>query len=100
MFVAYFFAFLSGFVLAGFVSSLWALVTGRALTFGVLGRTGWTLPVDVAVVTVSFPLLLLKTGVKLTKSPQGGFLALGAFSAAFVCSFFQGVVLLSVIYNM
>lgn len=100
MSVAYFFAFLTGFVVAGFVSSLWALVTGRALTFGILGRSGWVLPLDVAVVTVSFPLLLAKTAVKLTKTRQGGFLALGAFSAAIICSFFQGVVLLSVIYNM
>lgn len=97
MVIAYLFALLTGFVFAGFVSSLWSLLTGRALTFGLLGRTGALLLVDVVVITVCFPLLVLKLGINLIAGTRHMMLGLGAVCGAIVCSFFQGVVLLSVI---
>lgn len=94
----YFFALLTGFVFAGFVSSLWPLVGGRAVSFGLLMPASFLLPLEVIVVTFSTPLLLLKMGVSQIKAGKYLLLGWGAVSAAVFSSFFQGVVVLSVMY--
>ncbi len=60
---AYVMALLTGFVFAGFVSSLWPLVTRREVSFGLLYPASHLMLFEVFVVVLSTPLLLLKTGV-------------------------------------
>jgi hypothetical protein len=97
---AFVLALLTGFVSAGFISSLWPLLGGRNVSFGLLMSAGFLLPLEVLVVTFSIPLLLLKMG---TRQITGGrFLMLGwsAVGAAVLSGFFQGVVVLSVMYQL
>lgn len=100
MLTAYLFALLTGFVLAGFVSSLWSLLIGRKVSFSLLFRSGGLLPVDVLVVTFSVPLLLMQMGIEQVARSGLGKFGIGAITGSIICSFFQGVVLLSVIYNL
>ncbi len=96
--VAYFFALLTGFVSAGFVASLWPLITRREVSFGLLYPAGVLLPLEVFVVVFSTPLLLLKLGVEQIKGKRFVTLAWSAIAGAVFTGFFQGVALLSLMY--
>ncbi len=95
---AYFFALITGFVSAGFVASLWPLLSRREVSFGLLYPAGILLPIEIFVVVFSTPLLLLKSGVKLMKTRQLALLAWTAIAGAVFSGFFQGVALLSLMY--
>ena len=97
---AYVMALLTGFVFAGFVSSLWPLVTRREVSFGLLYPASHLMLFEVFVVVLSTPLLLLKTGVDQLKAGRYPSLGWGAVIGAIFCGFFQGVAVLSIMYNI
>ena len=97
---AYLMALLTGFVFAGFVSSLWPLIARREVSFGLLFPASYLLPFEVLVVVFSAPLLLLKTGVRQLKTKRYVVLAWGAIFSAVFCGFFQGVAVLSFMYHI
>ncbi len=96
--IAYVFALITGFVLAGFMTSLWPLLSKREVSFGLLFPAGALLPVEVFVVVLSLPLLLLKIGANQIAKGRFISLAWSAIAGALLSSFFQGVALLSLIY--
>ncbi len=96
--VAYLFALLTGFVFAGFISSIWPLIGGREVSFTLLLKTGFFAPFEVLVVVFSTPLLLLKLGVRQLLAGRSVVFGWGAIAGAIMCSFFQGVVVISSVY--
>ena len=96
--VAYLFALLTGFVFAGFVSSIWALVSGRDVSFSLLVQTSFLAPFEVLVVVFSVPLLLMKLGVKHLAIGESMSFAWGFIGASVLCGFFQGVIVMSSIH--
>lgn len=96
--IAYVFALVAGFVLAGFVASLWALVARREVSFGLLYPAGTLLPLDLIAVVLSTPLLLLKIGAAQIQKGRFVALAWSAIVGALFSGFFQGVALLSLMY--
>lgn len=95
---AYFFAILTGFVFAGFVSSLWPLMGQREVSFGLLYPASHLLPLELPVVVFSTPVLLLKLGVALFNGRRFNLLAAGVVVGSVLAGFFQGVVVLSLMY--
>ena len=98
MSIAYVFALVTGFVLAGFISSLWPLVARREVSFGLLYPAGMLLPLEIFVVVISVPLLLLKIGVGQFVAGQFRSLGVMALVGALLTGFLQGVALLSLVY--
>lgn len=98
MSIAYLFALVAGFVSAGFVASLWALIARREVSFGLLYPAGALLPFDLIAVVFSTPLLLLKIGAVQIKKGRFLTLAWSAIAGALFAGFFQGVALLSLMY--
>ncbi len=95
---AYIFALVTGFVSAGFIASLWPLLSRREVSFGLLYPAGRLLLVEVFVVVLSMPVLLLKLGVAQIRAGRFVSLAWSAIIGAVFSGFFQGVALLSLMY--
>ena len=100
MYVAYVFALLTGIVSAGFVSSIWPLVTGRAIGFGSLLEPDVLLPLKVIAVVLSGPVLLLREGAGRVLTHGQLRLGLWALAGSLCWSFFQGVIVLTVMYSL
>ena len=100
MFVAYVFAVLTGIVSAGFVSSIWPLLAGRPVRFSLLLETGNLLPLEVLIVVLSGPLLLLREGALQLGRQRHVRLGFVALTGALCWSFFQGVVVLTLLYQL
>ncbi len=98
MSIAYLFALLTGFVFAGFVSSVWPLLGGRDVSFSLLRQTSFLAPFEVLVVVFCIPVLLLKLGVGQISSGHSMLIGFSAIGGAIMCSFFQGVVVISGAY--
>ncbi len=89
------FAFVSavGLVSAGLVSSLWSVLTGRAVSLGLLADRGLLLPLRVMVLVLSGPVLLIVTGFRQVCGPSGNvFKWWMTLPSAMGWSFVQGVV--------
>lgn len=100
MYVAYVFAVLTGFVFAGFVYSLFVVITGREPSEDmILFPTGHFL-LEVPIVILSAPYILGKSGIY--RIWERGHVKLGtaAIIGAAGWSFMQGVLVLTAIYKL
>ena len=95
---AYLLAFVVGIVVSGMVSSIWAMCSDEPLELAMLGESDFLTPVRVIVVVLSAPTMLFSGGFLWTL--ERSFLAVGYFALAVFWSFFQGVFVLTQLFNI
>ena len=97
---SYAFALVTGFVFAGFISCLWPLIARREVSFGLLFPASSLVAFEVLVVVFATPLLLLQLAVGQLSKGRYRSLAWSALAGAVFAGFFQGVAVLSVMFQM
>ncbi len=96
--LAYLLAFLVGLVVSGIVSSVWGILADEPPTLAMLAESDFLVPIRVLVVVVCAPTMLFTGafGWMMERSP----LAIGYLGLGFVWSFFQGVLVLTTLFNI
>ena len=96
--LAYLFAIATGIVSSGAIGSLWAIASGEAPSFKLLGDDDFLIPIKVPVVILSAPTtLMVDAGWWLIERPLVGLLML---LAGLGWSFVQGVFILTRIFGV
>jgi hypothetical protein len=95
---AYLLAFAVGIVVSGFVSSIWTMCSNEPLELAMLSESDFLTPLRVIVVVLCAPTMLFTGGFLWTL--ERSFLAVGYFALGAFWSFFQGVFVLTQVFNV
>jgi hypothetical protein len=95
---AYLLAFVVGIVVSGFVSSLWTAFSDEPLELAMLAESDFLTPLRVVVVVLCAPTMLLTGGF--LWAMERSVLSIGYFALAAFWSFFQGVFVLTQLFNI
>jgi hypothetical protein len=96
--LAYLLAFVVGIVVSGIVSSIWSLFTDEPLELAMLGESDFLTPVRVVVLVLCAPTMLFTGGFIWTL--ERSYLAVGYFALGAFWSFFQGVFVLTQLFDV
>jgi hypothetical protein len=94
----YLFALMTGLVVSGLASSLWAMFSDEPPQFGLLLESGFMTPVKVAVVVCCAPTMLFHMAFAWLLDRK--FRSVAAVLAAAIWSFMQGVFILTQVFNL
>jgi hypothetical protein len=96
--LAYVLAFAVGIVVSGIVSSIWSICTDEPLELAMLGESDFFTPVRAIVLVLCAPTMLFSGGFIWTL--ERSFLAVGYFALGAFWSFFQGVFVLTQLFDV